>query len=27
LRELGYTETRIQCFLGGTMTLNVGQRR
>jgi demethylmenaquinone methyltransferase/2-methoxy-6-polyprenyl-1,4-benzoquinol methylase len=27
LRELGYIETRIQCFLGGTMTLNVGQRR
>jgi demethylmenaquinone methyltransferase/2-methoxy-6-polyprenyl-1,4-benzoquinol methylase len=27
LRELGYLETRIQSFLGGTMTLNIGQRR
>jgi demethylmenaquinone methyltransferase/2-methoxy-6-polyprenyl-1,4-benzoquinol methylase len=27
LRELGFTETRIQTFLGGTMTLNIGRRR
>lgn len=26
LRELGYQETRIQSFLGGTMTLNSGRR-
>ena len=27
LRELGYSETRIESFLGGTMTLNIGKRR
>lgn len=26
LKELGYAETRIESFLGGTMTLNVGRR-
>lgn len=26
LRELGYAQTRIESFLGGTMTLNVGRR-